>query len=286
MQPGVCPRCGVEPEKLVRRARSPFDNLAGSFDVRACPGCGMWITSPRPIEEDLELIYPDDYLPYRVPQAPAPAGPDGAELRGDLLDVGCGAGSYLEKARKEGWRGSGIEWSPQAAAVARSRGFEVIVGDALTVGFPDRRFDRVRSAHVLEHVVDPVRLLERLAAATKPDGIVEIIVPNPRSVAARLFRNHWQGLELPRHLFHYRAEDVADLARLAGLEVVGIRHYGTPSPILWSFDRILTSLGRRPRTRLRDRQAMRRLVHPVAALFARFNAGDVVEYRLRRRPPS
>jgi SAM-dependent methyltransferase len=200
-------------------------------------------------------------------------------VKGSLLDVGCGSGKYLELARREGWRAVGIEPSEQAASVVAERGFEVIVGDALSVDFPPERFDRVRCAHVLEHVTDPVLLLTRMRDAVKPGGALEILVPNPGSLWSRVFRNYWHGLELPRHLYHYRVEDIRALARCTGMEVTRVHYSSSPSALLWSLDRLLA--GRRGGSRwLRDNRRLRKLAHPLTWLIARMRLADVVEYRL------
>jgi SAM-dependent methyltransferase len=275
-----CPRCGIPPRELVRRSRSFLDDVPGVYDVRACPTCGMWITSPRPCREDLPLVYPETYPPHRgrqtVERVPAPDS-----IRGSLLDVGCGNGKYLEVARRDGWRAVGIEVSEAAARVAAGLGFEVIEGDALEVEFPPERFDRVRCGHVLEHVTDPVRLLGRLRDAVKPEGTVEVVIPNPRSLGSLVFRKYWHGLDVPRHLYHYRAEDIRALAGLTGMEVTKIHYLGSPTCVLGSLDRILEGQ-RRPGARLvHDNPRLRNLVHPFVAVLARIRLSDFVEYRLR-----
>ena len=239
------------------------------------------MTSPRPVREDLALVYPGDYRPHRpgAPAAPrAPARPS----RGSLLDVGCGNGKYLEYARTRGWDGVGIELSALAAEAARAREFEVIVGDALEVAWPATRFDRVRCAHTLEHVHDPEALLRRLREAVRATGRVEVLIPNRRSAPAHLFGRYWQGLELPRHLFHFRISDVRHPAARAGLRLTRIHHEASPSSLLESADRMLAERRRRaPEPLLRDRRGWRRAVRPATLAFAALRMGAVVELELR-----
>jgi SAM-dependent methyltransferase len=255
--------------------------VPGEYTVRECPSCGLWVTSPQPIPEDLHAIYPDDYPPYSTPSRTGHDLPEPA--RGTLLDVGCASGKYLSQQRALGWDGRGIEFSESAALIARSRGFEVTVGDAVTVPYPDERFDRVRCNHVLEHVSDPLALLGRLRDAVKDEGTVEVVVPNRGGILNALFGRYWHGLDLPRHLVHFRLRDLRRLAGMAGLRIVDVHHVSSPSQLLGSIDRLIARRrGAPPSPPLRTRQGLRRLAFPLTWLFARLRTSGVVEIRLER----
>lgn len=280
LEPGRCFLCSSVPRAVVRRARSWLDDVEGTFDVRACARCGTWITSPRPRKEDLHEVYPPGYhdrlLPEAEPHGRAPHG-------GRFLDVGCGVGNALATARSEGWSCVGVEISEEAAAVARSRGFEVLVGDAEEVDLGDEEFDLVRCAHTLEHLTDPAHVLAKLARAIKPDGEIVVVVPNRRSLTSLLFRRYWYHLDVPRHLFHYRPRDVSALAGKSGLRIRSVHHSASPSGLLGSIDCALAGLTGRTGSRLRSRPALRRLAQVTTVPLAALHLGDVVEYRLGRR---
>lgn len=142
------------------------------------------------------------YLPY-VPN-------------GKLLDVGCGDGLYLSYMRRLGWEVEGVEVDERAAELARQRGFVVHCGTLKDQGFEDSRFDAIVLSHVLEHVHDPVRLLQECHRILKTRGLIRIFIPNIDSLGHRRFKANWIGLDPPRHLHLFTASGLRELARRAG----------------------------------------------------------------------
>ena len=103
---------------------------------------------------------------------------------GRVLDVGCGAGAAGPSFRSAGATGLvGIELDPAEARVAAKAYDEVICGDALEAvgqaGWIDR-FETITCYDVLEHLVDPLPLVEALHAAAAPGGHLHVSVPNAR----------------------------------------------------------------------------------------------------------
>jgi 2-polyprenyl-3-methyl-5-hydroxy-6-metoxy-1,4-benzoquinol methylase len=139
---------------------------------------------------------------------------------GAVLDVGCGAGSYLDLMRALGWsRTVGVDISQSAVESARGLGLEAYAGELADANFRDGEFDAVSLSHTLEHVGDPVGLLREVKRVTKPGGRVAIVVPNVQSVSSRIFGQRWVGLETPRHLVNYSKDALAKVLDEAGLSV-------------------------------------------------------------------
>jgi SAM-dependent methyltransferase len=206
-----------------------------------CPDCGSGTTIPIVTEPELGAFYPEDYNPYA--DWTPPAGPLAAiskairnfianrALRslplkalqgssGSALDVGCGRGDLGALLIEQGWTVSGVEPSPEASEVARTRGMTVETGTLSTVDLGERRFDVITFQHSLEHVVDPSIELARVAALLEPGGKLLVSVPNFGSLQRRTFGARWFHLDLPRHRFHYTDRGLRRLAENAGLEVV------------------------------------------------------------------
>ena len=120
--------------------------------------------------------------------------------KGSLLDFGCGNGGKLKLAHQLGWSVKGIEIDPAAVASAQSQGLDVIHGDYRMLADYQNTFDCIVCSHVLEHVHEPLVLLQLLSKALKPNGTLLLSLPNSKSNIRRIFGSSWRGLEAPRHI--------------------------------------------------------------------------------------
>lgn len=140
--------------------------------------------------------------------------------RGKLLDFGCGSGTFLACMAELGWQASGVDFDPDAVRVVRE--FHQL--PAYTLGQDDaglwtQSFDAVTMVHVLEHLAEPLPLLQRLLAALNEGGRLILVTPNLDSLVRRLLGQDWRGLEVPRHLQLYCQ---ASLHRLAIQAIQGM----------------------------------------------------------------
>ena len=154
-----------------------------------------------------------DYSVMHLPAVP----------QGRVLDVGCGSGEILSNLKSLGWQVEGVDFDPAAVAAARTRGVPVHLGDLFDQKFPAESFDAVVMSHVIEHVPDPLGLIQECERILKPGGRLVMVTPNPRSLSHRLFGRAWRGLEPPRHLYIQTRESFADLTVRAGFEQVELR---------------------------------------------------------------
>ena len=112
--------------------------------------------------------------------------PDGHGKR--LLDVGCGIGTISLELQKRGFQVSGVDFSEVAVEKCHRQGLEAVVSDVDKDGlkFPDGTFDVVWAGDVIEHVFDPIFLLEEVQRVLKDDGRLLMSVPNNFSLSKRL----------------------------------------------------------------------------------------------------
>ncbi|HEU6450447.1 MAG TPA: class I SAM-dependent methyltransferase [Gemmatimonadaceae bacterium] len=100
--------------------------------------------------------------------------PDGA----CLLDVGCGTGYFLERARDH-YSTAGVDPSPIAMAMCAGRKLTGVRSGSATdlSSFGDERFDIVTLLDVIEHVDDDVCAIRSAASVLRPGGRVVVTVP-------------------------------------------------------------------------------------------------------------
>ena len=154
-----------------------------------------------------------------------------------VLDIGCGAGRLGEalKARQPA-EVVGIELDEAAAAVARIRLDDVLVGDIerLAPEFPAASFDAIVCADALEHMREPGRVLRMARSWLAPEGRLIASIPNVRyhGVVRSLLDGNWTyepaGLLDRTHLRFFTRREVEKLFHRAGFVVEEMRWVGSP----------------------------------------------------------
>lgn len=221
-----CPLCPQSEVHVWREAPDRYHGRTKIHQLARCGSCSLvWLLDPPPPSEMGEH-YGADY-----DKCIGDAGDDSPErwqgrrrtlaqykTGGDILDLGCSSGSFLASLKGTAWKLHGVEFSPAAAQAAQQRcGADVFVGDVLDAPFQPESFDAITCFDVLEHVYQPLLVLEKVRQWLKPGGIFYVLVPNIDSAEARIFQSYWYGLELPRHLTHFSPQALGTMAKMAGL---------------------------------------------------------------------
>lgn len=194
------------------------------FGLRRTPGraAGRWLFALLP-PLGLKL----DYYGRHLYAGRFPRG-------GRLLDVGCGNGLFVARAREMGWRAEGLEPDPRAAAACRERGERVIEGDLRHCPAEWREaFDVITLSHCIEHMREPAADLGRLAGLLRPGGWLWLALPNPGSPGARLFGGAWRGLHAPFHLAIPSQRQLRRMLESAGFERIQPLRRGAHAAMIW-----------------------------------------------------
>jgi 2-polyprenyl-3-methyl-5-hydroxy-6-metoxy-1,4-benzoquinol methylase len=80
--------------------------------------------------------------------------------------------------------------------------------------------------HSLEHVPAPKDVLRAAADALRPRGVLGITVPNLASWSFQRFREHWLGLDVPRHLTHFTPATLGSMVEAAGFRILLVEQVG------------------------------------------------------------
>ncbi len=252
-----CYLCGSAGETIYKGLTDRFGITRGTWGFLRCtsPICGLVWLDPTPIEADIGMAYDGYYThtPARVADGSGLGSRTGLaqiagmvlrrtrvyrpiadehdrRLReylddikpGRLLEVGCGNGSRLQKMRDLGWDVVGQDVDPEAVAVARKSGLTVHLGPVATAAFRSESFNAILMAHVIEHVHDPIALLQECRRVLHRGGRLVVFTPNFESYGHRRFRESWLGLDPPRHLHLFTVTTLLATSIPAGLDPVGL----------------------------------------------------------------
>lgn len=131
-----------------------------------------------------------------------------------VLDVGCGPGRFLERARAAGATVVGVDANPGALKVLAERGIPAYGSLQALHEAGEPAPDVVCAFQTLEHVPDAASFVEDLLGILVPDGTIFISIPN----AVRSGRRQLEPLDHPpHHLTRWSADALRSFATRHGL---------------------------------------------------------------------
>lgn len=99
-----------------------------------------------------------------------------------VLEIGCGAGCFLEKISNFTERAKGIDINENALNECRSKNLTVSFGDISSREYlidVSKKFDMVVLFEVLEHLKNPNMVFSHINEILNDDGLLIVAVPNP-----------------------------------------------------------------------------------------------------------
>jgi len=159
---------------------------------------------------------------------------------GRLVDVGAGSGILVEQALLRGYDAAGVEPSRWLCEQGRGRSLPLHLG---TFPHPDISpgIDVVTLVDVLEHVSDPVGMLQRVREQLADDGVGLVVTPDVSSVAARLLGRRWWHYRIA-HIGYFNRQTLVRALRRAGLEPLQVGRPGWYFSLRYLAERIQTYL--------------------------------------------
>jgi 2-polyprenyl-3-methyl-5-hydroxy-6-metoxy-1,4-benzoquinol methylase len=136
-----------------------------------------------------------------------------------VLDVGCGFGESLGYHRARGCDAHGVEADRNILRVAQRHGLNVKVGLFDASNYEPASFDVVTLDQVIEHVAEPLAVLQGVHRVLKPGGMAVLSTPNADGWGARLFGARWIHWHAPYHLQFFSHASMSHSATQSGFRL-------------------------------------------------------------------
>lgn len=151
---------------------------------------------------------------------------------GILLEIGAGAGYFLDEARKYNFNPFGIELNGIQADFIRNKFAIPCEHEPLnTKSFDGTTFNLIYHCDVLSHFYDPIAECRNIHNALKDNGLMVFETGNIADIASSYY-SYFSAFQYPDHLFFLGEQSVSMLLEKTGFELVGKYRY-TITPQLW-----------------------------------------------------
>ena len=238
--PGACWVCGAGKWRLIKPSDVVLELSSSDFAItdsrygvtgalHLCGSCGFVQSSDvQDVQRFYEQLEDPGYVAghkERSLQAEklldlvTPLKPGGR-----LVDIGAGSGILVEQALHRGYDAAGVEPSAWLCEQGCKRLLPLHLG---TFPHPEIApgIDIVTLVDVLEHVADPVGLLQLVRTQLADDGIGLVVTPDVGSIAARLLGRRWWHYRIA-HIGYFNQQTLLRALRRAGLEPLRVGRPG------------------------------------------------------------
>lgn len=231
----TCPVCGGN-DLTVSIELKDHSITSEQFKILNCKECSHFFTSPLPEENNIGKYYQStDYISHSDSRTGLVNSlyhfarnftlkqkiklVESYNQPGQLLDIGCGTGYFLQEAKKNNWEVKGTEPDNNARKLA-----EDISSSEISTSVFDLKeglkFDVITMWHVLEHVYDLSKTMSKIESLLKPNGTLIIALPNPESWDAGYYKSYWAAYDVPRHIHHFTKNSLGVLLQKQSLDIV------------------------------------------------------------------
>ncbi len=195
----ICPLCDGKTWRLIYHL--------GVLKVYQCHECRLMFLNPCLMPQEQKMIFSSPEMLQKVSAVFADYHDDSSwatprttqihhlvlnhlekhkPAKGQILDVGCGKGSFLLAAKERGWQPIGLEPNFNAAESLRLRDIHAHSCDFFDAAVEETQYDVISLWDLIEHTPNPKAWMRRCYTLLKPGGFLVIATPNHRSLLDQL----------------------------------------------------------------------------------------------------
>ncbi len=226
------------------------------YKGKICPNCGLVYISPRPSPEEIAALYEHDSANLSADSHISNAASKKINAKhhlkivrrfargGDLLEIGAGAGYFLDQARRKGYSPFGLELNPiQARFIKDEFNIECEQSSIHASIFSGRKFDIVYHCDVMSHFYDPILEFKRIREVMKRNSL---LVFETGYVGDVKYHRYAKSFQYPEHLFFFSEGNLKKLLQMTGFRLIKIYRYSLlPELILLRRLRSIAAPGRK-----------------------------------------
>jgi 2-polyprenyl-3-methyl-5-hydroxy-6-metoxy-1,4-benzoquinol methylase len=225
------------------------------FNIVECSNCHMVYTNPRLKGEKIGELYDADYFQghgfdksvdyvadvkdhtqaarqtfslndWDLDSIKQLLGNRKGEGKLRLLEIGCGTGVFLDKARQHGFDVEGLELSAYAADFVRKMGIPVRTESIESANDAPNTWDVIVMREVIEHLPHPKKSLETVYSWLKPGGVLFMATGNYDCPERKLKGADWFYFMPEGHLYYFSNRTMTNYLKKVGFGKVMVTNQG------------------------------------------------------------
>ena len=216
-----------------------------NFDYYECLEYGTLFANPRPKPTVLKNFYSKSksndfwynefYLPKLKARLSKSIKPKVKHLvknhsnfnKKKLLDVGCGAGFFLNELKKK-WKKAdlyGLEPSLIMSEEAKNKGLKIF-NNTLERFNKKNFFDVVCCFELFEHMYDPLIFLKKINQILKKNGLIYFSTLNGKGFDIDLLKENSSAIYPPYHLNFFNPKSIKKILEISGFKNIKVQTPG------------------------------------------------------------
>jgi hypothetical protein len=204
------------------------------FSYARCISCGLLFCPTFFTEKQLKKLY-TQMAPNmdEVPEAALKNTQYGyfnilkkySSLKGDYLEIGPDVGFFVEHTVKEGqfnryWLFEPNRYViPRLSRIVKDKKFKIIHAMTDFSALPNNSINAVVMIHVMDHMLDPLKMLKALKKKLKEDATMLIVTHDESSWLSKILNARWPAFCL-QHPQIYNLKTTESLLKMSGFDVI------------------------------------------------------------------
>ena len=189
--------------------------------IRQCSGCGVVQSTTDPVDYYRDVIRATAFSPemadFRLKQY-AELDKKYAFNTKRIIEIGSGAGEYLELMQQAGWKVWGLEHKEESVSAARSAGLQIQKGylDNPYFELENGPMEAFVCFNFMEHIPDLRPFLQAISNNLVTGGLGLVEVPNFDLMLQRSMSTEF----IADHIYYFSAETLKRTLEINGFEIL------------------------------------------------------------------